>query len=136
GAHFASAVDCRVRLEPEHRDDLHPELGAWRQNVGSPIAIDAGPVAAERIERIDVLCWNVAIGQGRLDKVIERLRDDGLGTSSDRPLVILAQEAYRQDDTVPGATASLHHGGRFRLRNPIDIADVAESAGLSLRYSP
>ena len=63
-----------MRRAPHRHDELHEELDAWRANVGSPIAIDAGHVAPPRLAGIDVLCWNVAIGLGRLpgDIVIER----------------------------------------------------------------
>jgi endonuclease/exonuclease/phosphatase family metal-dependent hydrolase len=130
---------CRIRLEPERHDALHEDLDAWRANVGSPIAIDAGPVAPPRLTGIDVLCWNIAIGQGRLDAVLDRLRTDAhapVGSSPARPLVILVQEAYREDESVPGAAGSLHHGGRLAERRRADIVALAERSDLSLRYSP
>ncbi|HEX6308386.1 MAG TPA: endonuclease/exonuclease/phosphatase family protein [Longimicrobiales bacterium] len=130
--------ECRTRLEPERHDALHEELDAWRENTGAPIAIDAGPVAPAQLERIHVLCWNVAIGQGRLDAVLDRLRSraDGIGTDPACPLIVLAQEAYREGDSVPGAAASLHHGGKLRARPRMNVVALAESHGLSLRYSP
>jgi endonuclease/exonuclease/phosphatase family metal-dependent hydrolase len=129
----------QLRLEPERHDELHEELDAWRANVGSPIAIDAGPVAPARLSGIDVLSWNIAIGQGRLGAVLERLRTstrDEIGTAPDRPLIILVQEGYREDDTVPGAADSLHHGGRLATGRRTNIVELAEASGLSLRYSP
>ncbi|HEX6135829.1 MAG TPA: endonuclease/exonuclease/phosphatase family protein [Longimicrobiales bacterium] len=130
--------DCQTRLEPARHDALHEELDAWRENVGAPIAIDAGPVAPARLAGIDVLSWNVAIGQGRLEAVLDRLRSgaDGIGADPARPLIVLAQEAYREGDTVPGAPASLHHGGRLRERTRTSVVELAEKNGLSLRYSP
>ncbi|HEX2168550.1 MAG TPA: endonuclease/exonuclease/phosphatase family protein [Longimicrobiales bacterium] len=128
-----------ARLEPHRHDELHEELDAWRANVGSPVAIDAGPVAAERLTGIDVLCWNVAIGQGRLGAVLDRLRTHSAqapGTSPDRPLIVLVQEAYREDATVPGAAESLHHGGRLASARRTNIVALAEESELSLRYSP
>jgi endonuclease/exonuclease/phosphatase family metal-dependent hydrolase len=126
-------------LEPRRHDELHEELDAWRVNVGSPIAIDAGPVAPPRLAGIDVLSWNVAIGQGRLGAVLERLRTgtaSAIGTAPDRPLIILVQEGFREDDTVPGAAESLHHGGRLASGRRTNIVALAEESGLSLRYSP
>jgi endonuclease/exonuclease/phosphatase family metal-dependent hydrolase len=131
---------CRVRLEPRRADELHPELDDWRANVGAPLALDAAPAAAPRLEGIDVLCWNVAIGLGRLGPLVERLREGafgGAGTRADRPLVILVQEAYRSDDSVPASAGTLHHGGTLRAAaRRADVADVAARHGLSLRYSP
>lgn len=128
-----------ARLEPRRHDELHHELDAWRANVGSPIAIDAGPVAPPHLAGIDVLCWNVAIGRGSLGTLLHRLHTaaaEPVGVSPDRPLVVLLQEAFREDDTVPGAAESIHHGGRLPLRNRTGIVQLAEECGLSLRYSP
>jgi endonuclease/exonuclease/phosphatase family metal-dependent hydrolase len=135
----STTPDRHVRLEPHRHDELHEELDAWRANVGSPIAIDAGPVAPPRLAGIDVLCWNIAIGEGRLGAVLDRLRTntrEAIGTSAERPLIVLVQESYREDDTVPGAAESLHHGGRLATGRRTNIVALAEESGLSLRYSP
>jgi endonuclease/exonuclease/phosphatase family metal-dependent hydrolase len=140
GSNQARAADCRVRLEPHRHDALHPELDDWRANVGAPIAVDAAPDAPARLEGIDVLCWNMAIGLGRLEALLERLRTApfrGVGTRPERPLVVLAQEAYRADSSVPDAAGGRHHGGRTPRRVPrTDIVAEAHRLGLSLRYSP
>jgi endonuclease/exonuclease/phosphatase family metal-dependent hydrolase len=134
------ASACRVRLEPDRHDELHPELDDWRRNVGTPIAFDAPAVAPSRLEGIDVLCWNVAIGLGRLGTVLDRLGSDGfggIGTRTERPLMILLQEAYRFDESVPGDAGSTHHGGRqMSADDRLDVVDAAREHGLSLRYSP
>ncbi|MBR9991339.1 MAG: hypothetical protein KFH98_16365 [Gemmatimonadetes bacterium] len=130
---------CHVRLEPDRHDELHEELDAWRSNVGSPVAIDAGPVAAPRLTGVDVLCWNMAIGLGRLDAVLDRLRandSNPVGTTADRPLIVLVQEGYREDGSVPGSVDSVHHGGSMQAGRRTDLVTIAETAGLSLRYSP
>ncbi|HUF49736.1 MAG TPA: endonuclease/exonuclease/phosphatase family protein [Longimicrobiales bacterium] len=126
-------------LEPHRHDALHPELDHWRVNVGSPVTIDTGEVPPAQIVGVDVLCWNLAIGLARLGDVITQLRAGafgGAGTQANRPLVILAQEAYRADSTVPGASASDHHGGPLASRRRVSVVDIAEQCGLSLRYSP
>jgi endonuclease/exonuclease/phosphatase family metal-dependent hydrolase len=134
------AAACRTRLEPERHDELHPELDRWRANVGAPLAIDAGPLALPRLDGVDVLCWNVAIGRGRLDALLPRLRTGAFaraGSDPARPLVILLQEAYRSDDTVPGGTESRHHGGLHPGEaGRLDVAELAREHGFSLRYSP
>jgi endonuclease/exonuclease/phosphatase family metal-dependent hydrolase len=128
-----------VRLEPHRHDSLHPVLDSWRGNVGDPVAIDSAVDAPDVITGIDVLCWNVAIGLGRLGQVVEQLRAgafDGAGTRADRPLVILVQEAFRSGAAVPPAVASAHHGGKSPAGRRADIVQIAETCGLSLRYSP
>jgi endonuclease/exonuclease/phosphatase family metal-dependent hydrolase len=133
-----AADDCQVRLEPHRHDELHPELDRWRSNVGAPVALDNGVLAPARLAGVDVLSWNVAIGLGRLDLLLGRLRDEaGIGMAAERPLVILLQEAFRTGGTVPGSTGSPHHGGRFAHgAQRTDVLGVAEQHGLSLRYSP
>ncbi|HSJ30556.1 MAG TPA: endonuclease/exonuclease/phosphatase family protein [Longimicrobiales bacterium] len=136
---LSPADHCHVRLEPHRHDELHEELDAWRANVGSPIAIDAGHVAPPSLAGIHVLCWNVAIGLGRLGPLLDRLRTtthETIGTAPERPLMILVQEGFREDDTVPGAVGSTHHGGRLATGDRTNLVALAEQHGLSLRYSP
>ncbi|HSJ26120.1 MAG TPA: endonuclease/exonuclease/phosphatase family protein [Longimicrobiales bacterium] len=131
---------CRVALEPHRHDAMHPELDDWRANVGEPVVLDYAPPAAPRLHGIDVLSWNVAIGLGRLENVLTALREGAFGGAAmtqDRPLVLLLQEAYRADDTVPGRAGSRYHGGRFTVHDGRhDVVRLASELGLSLRYSP
>jgi endonuclease/exonuclease/phosphatase family metal-dependent hydrolase len=89
---------------------------------------------------IDVLCWNLAVGRARLDTLMELLRDGafgGIAISPERPLVILAQEAFRAGDTVPADVAPAYHGGRLGADDRrSDIVAFARRHGFSLRYSP
>jgi endonuclease/exonuclease/phosphatase family metal-dependent hydrolase len=86
-----------------------------------------------------VLCWNVAIGAGRLDEVLARLRSGALGEecvpAPDRPLVVLAQEVYRCDASIPPAGGRFH-GGKAPAAHCHDVMEVATEHGLSLRYWP
>jgi endonuclease/exonuclease/phosphatase family metal-dependent hydrolase len=123
----------------QHDDDAdelhHPELAIWRANVGAPVVLDLAPPLEGPVRSFDLLSWNLAIGDARLGDVLARLRRRGLGTSN-RPLVVLAQEAYREDDTVPRRPGSRHHGGKAGGAGRADIARIAHSEGLSLRYAP
>jgi endonuclease/exonuclease/phosphatase family metal-dependent hydrolase len=50
---------------------------------------------------------------------------------------VLAQEAFRQDDTVPTVAGSRHHGGKAGgAAGRADIVRIATDEGLSLRYAP
>jgi endonuclease/exonuclease/phosphatase family metal-dependent hydrolase len=136
------APSCRVRLEPVRHDELHPELDDWRANVGAPVAVDCEAAVPAAVEGVDVLSWNAAIGMGRLAEVIERLRDaapgaaGAVGQRPERPLVVLLQEAYRSDASVPDSAASRHHGGLAPRADRTDVVQVARELGMSLRYSP
>lgn len=139
-ADVSSPVIGRSRggLEPERHEELHPELDDWRANVGGPVVVDAGPRAPDRLTGIDILCWNIAIGVGRLHDVVAHLRSGmfgGAGLKPERPLVILAQEVYRGAAALP-PQPSVHHGGAPAAGRRHDIVEIAEACELSLRYSP
>ncbi|MBV9774161.1 MAG: hypothetical protein JO040_09445, partial [Gemmatimonadetes bacterium] len=121
--------------ESEHR-----VLARWRRNVGSPVALDLAPPAPQRIRGLDVLCWNLKVGGARLDALLGRLREGefgGAGTDPERPLVVLAQEAYRADESVPERVVeSGAEGGDLTPPDAEDVVAVARRQGLSLRYAP
>ncbi len=117
----------------------HPDLAHWRGNVGDPLALDVAPPAPEGVREVDVLSWNLAVGTARLEALLARLRDEDPGFGGRdprRPLVVLAQEAYRADATVPERPATPHHGGWLVRAGQTNVADLAVSHGLSLRYAP
>jgi endonuclease/exonuclease/phosphatase family metal-dependent hydrolase len=119
----------------------HPELTHWHGNVGEAIALDlAGPLV-RNVTVLDVLCWNLAIGRARLLEVVEKLRAggfDGESRGANRPLIILAQEAYRADNSIPERLLSKHHGGHapHERRRISDVVELAYDLGMSLRYAP
>ncbi|MEX1183618.1 MAG: hypothetical protein WEF86_10325 [Gemmatimonadota bacterium] len=121
----------------------HPELEHWRTNVGDAVHVDGVATAADRLDGVDVLCWNVAIGLGRLDALLDQLRAGAFGAhapSAERPLVILLQEAFRVDPSIPGTARSHHHGGRAPAARPTrrrsDVVEFARQAELSLYFAP
>jgi endonuclease/exonuclease/phosphatase family metal-dependent hydrolase len=117
----------------------HPDLPHWHGNIGEPVALDLGAPLARKANVIDVLSWNVGIGTGRIEEVVTKLRAgelDGEKRPATRPLVILAQEAYRSDESIPAEPKSSHHGGKGPPKDPIDIVEAAKALGFSLRYAP
>lgn len=117
----------------------HPDHTHWHGNIGQPVAIDVGVPLPDQTRIIDVLSWNIAIGNGRLVDVVARIRAgmfDGIHRSDDRPLIILVQEAYRADDSVPVRLASAFHGGKHPRTARFDIVEMADALGFSLRYFP
>jgi endonuclease/exonuclease/phosphatase family metal-dependent hydrolase len=115
--------------------DLHPDLEHWRANVGESLTLDHAPALSAAPTSIDVLCWNVAIGKGRLTERLRALTAVRARVTGDRPLVVLVQEAYRTDDSVPESNTG-HHGGKAPRNLREDIADGARATGFSLRYAP
>jgi endonuclease/exonuclease/phosphatase family metal-dependent hydrolase len=127
-----------------HEDDARLRLERWRRNVGAPVALDlttalaSGNDAAAR--SLVVLSWNVWIGRGRLLELVSRIRSGDFaaqGAEPDVPLVVLAQEVYRSDSTIPAASTG--RAGRMlvaQLGQQEDIVETARALGMNLRYAP
>jgi endonuclease/exonuclease/phosphatase family metal-dependent hydrolase len=134
------AIPADFALTP-HNGDEQLRLDRWRRNVGTPIALDLssdGDLAAAG--KLVVLSWNVWIGRGRLRELISKVRSGEFaaeGAEPDAPLVVLIQEAYRSDASVPLDAAG--PAGRVlvaQLGHQEDIAETARALGLNLRYAP
>ena len=124
-----------------HEDDARLRLDAWRRNVGSQVALDLTDARnASGARSLVVLSWNVWIGRGRLREVVSRIRNGDyadLGADPDVPLVVLAQEAYRCDSSVPKQQEG--QAGRVliaQLGPQEDVVETAQALGLNLRYAP
>jgi endonuclease/exonuclease/phosphatase family metal-dependent hydrolase len=126
---------------PALGDGLEARLAGWRQNVGEPVSLDfaipgdAGRAAAA--SRFAVVSWNVWMGRGRILELVDRLGAGTLGVPGDLPPVLLIQEAFRQDDTIPARSngfAARELVTRVRPRQ--DIVDVARRLRWNLRYVP
>lgn len=127
-----------------HDDDERLRLEAWRRNVGARVALDLTTRAAIQTatsqRSLVVLSWNVWIGRGRLREVVARIRDGHyteLGAGPDLPLVVLVQEAYRRDSSVPPLQEG--QAGRVLLAQlgpQEDVVETARELGMNLRYAP
>ena len=119
----AEAADDRLRL-----DD-------WCRAVGPAIVADtpAVPARLPRLEDVAVVSWNVDVGGGDLDALLDRV-----GVDRGRPVVILVQEAYRAGALVPppaepapGRIAPSPPSGTRR-----SVIETAGRRGLSVFYVP
>jgi endonuclease/exonuclease/phosphatase family metal-dependent hydrolase len=126
-----------------HEDDERLRLEEWRRNVGAHIALDftsRSTLDSSAHRSLVVLSWNVWIGRGRLREVVSRIRNGdyaALGADPALPLVVLAQEAYRSDSSIP----PLQEGRAGRvlvagLGPQEDIVEAADALGMNLRYAP
>jgi endonuclease/exonuclease/phosphatase family metal-dependent hydrolase len=108
--------------------------------VGAPIALDLAPPPDNIARSVVVLSWNVWIGRGRLREVVARIRSGDFaaqGAQPEAPIVVLAQEAYRRDPTIP--PDSTGPAGRILATQSDDQEDIVETAralGMNLRYAP
>ena len=118
----------------------HPELAFWHGNIGQPVALDLAPQATTPVRELTVLSWNVAIGRAYLDELFGRLRSaafGSIGLDPSQPLILLIQEAFRADPSVPeNIVHNRFHGGHVPLGTRRDIVDFAAEHNLSLRYAP
>lgn len=111
--------------------------------MGAPVALDLAPAqpgSNKPARSAVVLSWNVWIGRGRLREVVSRIRNGDYadqGADPDLPLVILAQEAFRSDASVPSVPTG--RTGRVliaQLGLQEDVVETAQALNLSLRYAP
>jgi endonuclease/exonuclease/phosphatase family metal-dependent hydrolase len=123
-----------------HHDDQRLRLEGWRQNVGRPVALDLAVPRTDPADGLLVLSWNVWIGRGKLRELVTRIRQGEftrLGAEPDLPLLILVQEAYRSDSSIPPAPSG--RAGRVlvaQLGPQEDVVETARSLQLNLRYAP
>jgi endonuclease/exonuclease/phosphatase family metal-dependent hydrolase len=120
---------------------LEARLTGWRENVGEAVALDLAPDAEGRrmasATSFVVLSWNVWVGRGRLVELIERLQASELGAPGHLPIVVLLQEAYRRDDSIPARSNGFAPRELVtRIRPRQDIVEVARGLGWNLRYIP
>jgi endonuclease/exonuclease/phosphatase family metal-dependent hydrolase len=109
-------------------------LEAWRANVGRPVSLDlAPPVPAAPVTALAVVSWNLWIGRGRLADVLARVRN-----ATAAPIVVLVQEAFRADASVPHRRMVRRAAGGFppRVVPRADIVGLAHDLRLNLRYVP
>jgi endonuclease/exonuclease/phosphatase family metal-dependent hydrolase len=123
-------------------EDPQRRLSAWRQNVGAPVALDfpgAGTTPTDPASLL-VLSWNVWIGRGRVREVISRIRNGDYqeqGADPTFPIVVLLQEAFRSDDTIPPVPSG--EAGRILVAQTgphEDVVQTARALRLNLRYAP
>jgi endonuclease/exonuclease/phosphatase family metal-dependent hydrolase len=122
-------------------DGLEARLAGWRRNVGEPVSLDLASAEDSRraaaAAALTVVSWNVWMGRGRQLELVERLRAGDLGISGGGTPVLLLQEAFRRDDTVPERSNGFAARELVtRLRPQQDVVAVARSLGWNLRYVP
>src|SRR5262245_44517830 len=116
-----------------HADRI--ELDEWCRTVG-PAIVDAAaaPATPPRLDDLIVVSWNVEVGGGDVDALLDRFGAPG------RPIVLLLQEAYRSGSAVPSLRADVEVPGRIaptsRLGVRRSIEEIAVRRGLSLVYVP
>ena len=113
-------------------------LDDWCRAVGPAVVLEPSlSRATPRLDEIALISWNVDVGGGDLDALLEWLRDD---RQMDRPIVLLLQEAYRAGELIPPVAGPHHVPHRIEHAPPSgqrrSVIDVARARHLSLAYVP
>ena len=134
------SIEWKTLLNPREQE----ELEAWRLGVGSPVILQAVEQKAQdaSIDSLLLLSWNTDVGGADLDRFLQELRQGQLpGTTPRQAVILLLQEVYRSDASIPDL---LHPEGRSAktIRNDppsgerLDILEIARKHKLSLYYVP
>jgi endonuclease/exonuclease/phosphatase family metal-dependent hydrolase len=121
------------------------ELDRWCRAVGPIVFVpnasidvaDTGPA-----DSVVLVVWNVSLGAGNLRAFLEREIDLRCGPvpRGEGHALLLLQEVFRQDESVPPDRSDSKSQHTLREREPIgervDIERVASECGLSLLYIP
>lgn len=114
-----------------------PTLDAWCAAVGPPFLHHiASP--DRTIDTLVVVTWNMNVGRGRLDSLLEYLEEELEDEFEDRRvgMVLLLQEVYRSGPAVPPRARFSDTTPKTIRAGAIDIVSLAEARGLSAVYVP
>ncbi len=109
-------------------------LARWRDAVGPPVIGSTASPIHTTTDKITVVSWNIANGQGDVVRFARTL-------PVDTPVVMLLQEAYRAGTEVPSrlkADASFagRLGGASAGPHCQEIETIAAALGLNIYYVP
>jgi endonuclease/exonuclease/phosphatase family metal-dependent hydrolase len=113
------------------------DTAGWCDGVG-PAVVAEGPLLPARADSLVIVSWNMHVGGGRLPALLASL---GLDARPERPrpaFVLLLQEAFRADDSVPPLRHGIRSARRIGQRSAgdRDIVQLARDLGLWGVYVP
>ena len=115
------------------------KLDEWCRTVGPGIVVQSSPIELPppRLDDLAIASWNIEVGGGEIDTLLDRLRDPA---HPNRPIVVLLQEAYRDGPLVPPLHSAARVPRRIAPAPPsgfrTSVVETAERRGLSLFYVP
>jgi endonuclease/exonuclease/phosphatase family metal-dependent hydrolase len=109
-------------------------LGRWRGAVGPVVVRESAYASETASDRITVVSWNIANGQGDVMALARML-------PAEAPVVMLLQEAYRGGPEVPvrlkpGAAFAGRLGGAQASPDAQEIEAIAAALNLNIYYVP
>ena len=117
GAIEPEAAHCRATNHPvEWRvpadGATRAELDRWCRAVGPPLLEQAAVPDTLGIDSLLFVTWNAHVGGGDLNGLVEAVRAGRLtGGKPVRHFVILLQEVFREDDSIPPLTQDMAYPG-------------------------
>ena len=108
-------------------------LDQWCASVGPPVLM-ASATPPANVDRLVVVTWNVHVGGGQVEDFVKAHWADRDHTA----LVLLLQETYRADETVPESfPKNLKVPSAIRPKpRSVDVLRLAERLKMSVTYVP
>lgn len=131
-----SETDDVTWLRPSPGSDRQT-LDAWCTSVGPPF-VHALPAPARTLDTVVVVTWNMNVGRGNLDHLLEYLEEHHSKDLSgvNVGMVLLLQEVYRRGPNVPDKARFSNTTPKTIRAGDIDIVSLAQGRGLSAVYVP
>ncbi len=108
-------------------------LSRWRAAVGQPLIANFAPAESPPpIDRLTIVSWNMALGEGDVAALLRTVQADHPNTQ----IVLLLQEAFRGRDDLPRAPVNGAFARRIRGKSTREVDDLAKALGMSLYYVP
>lgn len=110
-------------------------LARWRAAVGSPLVLPGTSASHMGLtaDGLTIISWNVALDGGDIMRAVREVQAD----APDRPIVLLAQEAFRSGDDIPPSPVNATYAGFLGgSRRDREIDDVARALDFALYYVP
>ena len=108
-------------------------LARWRAAVGEPIIQPAVRRTTSPLEGLTIISWNTELGYGDVPALVGEVRR----AHPRRGLVLLLQEAFREDRDLPAGKKDLAFASRIQCApNEREIDALARSLDLSVYYVP
>ena len=119
------------------------ELAGWCKGIGSPVLMQApsDSLTDEPLDSLSIVSWNLHVGGGEVSQFIDDLREGRLSGKPVNHFVLLFQEVFRTDSSIPATAPPDARSGAYIRKKPpsgerLDIIEIARRHQLNLFYVP
>jgi endonuclease/exonuclease/phosphatase family metal-dependent hydrolase len=134
----AGSSAAPIRWVDLSAEDHREHLDSWCRSVGGPLVTLTPAHQSGDVRRLLILSWNIHVGSGQVQRLVEMLRDARDADRDDTGVVLLLQEAFRGGNDVPESFPRLLKvPGRIApKRSTPAIGELAAALGMSVAYVP